>query len=329
MVKICSYWPGTGYIGDSSDCQGWGHCANNKLTARGQCPDSRFFDVYSGTCQQAHLVRCAPQHWELCAKRQSGEYVADPLDCRKYKICDDEWHSDADDELNYCAEGYVFSNSLQTCVSNVGGCPQETLDICAFMPNGNTLGDPLNCGLYKECQNGMGIPQACTAARYYNYKNGRCQLIRPKHCPSGEGDSYRPARNPPPLTDVSVCAKFYQDDTLGVQHISDAQTCYGYYTCNFRNAVARWHSCPWGTHFQWWSQKCVSPESYSCPYDRCGNLNAPFVSAINSGCTEYISCRNQISHRLAKCPEDYPYFDEKMGECVEYSLNYTVCFMNG
>ncbi|XP_030571392.1 peritrophin-44 [Drosophila novamexicana] len=325
MNQICSYWPGSGYIGDPSDCHSWGYCKNNKLSAKGECPNGLFYDAQSGTCQQAHLVRCAPQYWELCAQRRRGEYVSDPLDCRKYKQCDEEGGKI---EENYCAGGYVFSNRLQTCVSSANGCAEETLSICGYVQNGTTLGDPLNCGLYLECQSGTGIRRACTAARYYNHNTGRCQTTRPNHCPSDE-NSYKPANYPPPAMDASVCTDFYQDNHSGIQLITDAQTCHGYYTCGSKYVLGIWHSCPHGTHFQWWSQKCVTPESYSCPYDRCGNLNSSLVAGINSGCSEYIYCQDQTSQQIGKCPEELPYFDEKRGACIRDFPNYTVCFMDG
>ncbi|KAM8707962.1 hypothetical protein ACLKA7_015001 [Drosophila subpalustris] len=323
MEQVCSFWHGTGYIGNSRDCQGWGYCQNNKLVARGYCPESYYHDSRSGICKLAKDVECAPQEWEFCAMIKSGEYVADPFDCQQYKRCDGEGD---DEDVHYCPGGHVFSNRLQTCVSSAGGCPQKNLDLCAYMPSGTTLGDPLNCGLYLECDNGSGTVGVCSASRYYNYKTGHCQTTQPEYC--GE-DGYKPNKIQPRATDADVCANFYQSDRSGNQFISDALTCHGYYTCSSQYFIGKWHSCPLGTHFQWWSQKCVSPDSYSCPFDRCGNLNTTFVSVINTGCTEYIFCKNQTSYKLLKCPEDYPYFDEKLGVCVDTFPNYTVCFMDG
>lgn len=323
LEQLCNYWPGSGYVGDPGDCKSWGYCKNNKLAARGHCQDDLYYDSLSGKCDKAHLARCAPQHWELCAGRQSGEFVADPLDCRAYNKCDNEGN---DDGLRLCAEGFVFSNRLQTCVSSANGCPQETFSICAYMQSGTTVGDPLNCGLYLECEGGRGTRRACTGARYYNYKTLRCQPTQPEYCPNDDS-SYRPVRHPPPAVDVSVCARFYDDDHSGIQLISDGLTCHGYYQCSSKHFVGKWHSCPHGTHFQWWSQRCVSPQAYSCPYDRCGNLNSTFVTAINTGCTQYIHCYNQISQNIIQCPEAYPYFDERGGVCSKYFPNYIVCYM--
>ncbi|XP_034111207.1 peritrophin-44 [Drosophila albomicans] len=318
MEFVCNYWHGTGHIGDSSDCQAWAYCSNNKLVGRGYCPKGYFHDAPSGMCELAREVRCVPQDWERCAQQKEGDYLAEPFDCRKYKKC-------GDDEVYSCADGYLFSNRLQTCVSSAAGCPQRSIDICAFMPSGTTVGDPQNCGLYLECLNGASMLKVCTAQRYYNYKNGICQTLKPEHC--GE-DGFEVVKKQPPATDANVCAEFYQSDRSGDQFISDSLTCQGYYTCSSQYAIGKWHSCPLGKHFQWWSQKCVNPDTYSCPFDRCANLNSTFVTAINTGCTEYIFCKNQTSNRLLKCPDDYPYFDEKRGVCVDKYPNYTVCFMN-
>ncbi|XP_023171332.2 peritrophin-44 [Drosophila hydei] len=323
VEQLCNFWPRSGYVGDPRDCQSWGYCKNNKLAARGRCHNNLYYDSQSGRCDKAHLVRCAPQYWELCAQSQSEEYFADPLDCTTYNKCDNEGNNYGQ---RFCAEGFVFSNRLQTCVSSGNGCPQETVSICAYMQSGTTVGDPLNCGLYLECEGGRGIRRACTGARYYNYKRDRCQPTQPKYCPP-DGSSYKPVKYPPPSVHVSVCASFYPDNDSGVVLISDAETCHGYYECNSKHFVGKWRSCPHGTHFQWWSQRCVRPESYSCPYDRCGNLNATFVAAINTGCSEYIQCNNQISHNIIKCSEAYPYFDERRSVCSKDFPNYTVCYM--
>ncbi|XP_017121928.1 peritrophin-44 [Drosophila elegans] len=319
MEEKCKLWAGEGYIGDPSDCHAWGFCQDNKLTARRSCSDGLLYNFRDGTCKTASEAMCHPQLSEICANFQPGDYVADPADCRRFVKCEDINNPIWSD----CDEGQVFSNQRQLCLEEISGCPQD--NICSYMKDGILVGDINTCRSYYKCHNGFGIHLNCSGGRYFNRKTGSCQPWLPDHCYNDE--------EIPPVTPIAknshMCSKYYQEDLSGVQLIPDMMTCYGYYACTSQYDVGQWSSCPWGQHFEWWSQRCGSPKDNSCSYDRCGNMNQLMVTTINTGCRQYTVCHDSRSKRSEKCPEDFPYFNEISQQCTNEFPNHRVCYMEG
>uniref|UniRef100_A0A6P4FLE2 Peritrophin-44 n=1 Tax=Drosophila rhopaloa TaxID=1041015 RepID=A0A6P4FLE2_DRORH len=319
MEEKCKFWAGKGYIGDPSDCQAWGYCQNNKLIEQRTCTEGLLYNFRDGTCKPASEAMCHSHLSEICSELEPGDLVADPANCRRFVECDNInnpiW--------SYCAEGQVFSNKHQKCLEEISGCPQD--NICSYMVDGSFVGDSKTCRNYFKCYNGFGIQLNCSSGRYFNRKTGKCQSWRPNYC---HNDEETPLVTPL-ASDFHMCSKYYQEDRSGVQLISDLLTCYGYYTCTSRFDKGQWSSCPWGQHFEWWSQRCGSPKDNSCSYDRCGNVNQVKMTAINTGCREYTICQGYRSIKSQECPEDFPYFNEITQHCTDEFPNHRVCYMDG
>ncbi|XP_020802029.1 peritrophin-44 [Drosophila serrata] len=315
----CQLLAGKGYIGDPSDCQAWAYCEDNRLIDRRSCSEGSLFNFRDGSCKKASQAKCHSNLSEICSQLRPGDYAADPTNCRRFVSCEAREDASGGD----CGEDQVFSNKLQTCVAEISGCPQN--NICSLMKDGLLLADPQTCNIYYKCHNGFATSLNCSAGRYFNRITGHCQSWLPEHC--SKDDETVPAI--PPTSNSHICAKFYQPDRSGMQSFPDLMTCYGYYTCTSPYDVGKWNSCPWGTHFQWWSESCASPEGNSCSYDRCGNMNRLMVATINTGCREYTVCRDYRSTKSEKCPGDYPYFNELSGQCSRQFPNHRVCYMNG
>ncbi|XP_037718557.1 peritrophin-44 [Drosophila subpulchrella] len=319
MEMKCKLWAGNGYIGDPSDCQAWGFCQDNKLIERRGCNEGLLYNFRKGTCEKAADVMCHSNLAEICANLQLGGYAADPANCRRFVKCDD-----IDDPIwRDCGDDQVFSNKLQSCVQETSGCPQD--NICSYIKDGSFVGDLNSCQSYYKCHNGFATEMNCSAGRYFNRKSGNCQSWLPEYC--SKDDEIAPET--PLSTNFHICSKYYQKDLSGVQLLPDLKTCYGYYACTSELDLGRWSSCPWGQHFEWWSQRCGEPKDNSCSYDRCGNINQLMVTTINTGCREYTVCQDYRSKRSEKCPEEFPYFNEISQRCTDKFPNHRVCYMDG
>ncbi|KMY99108.1 peritrophin-44 [Drosophila simulans] len=319
MEDKCKLWAGTGYIGDPSDCQAWGYCQDNKLIDRRSCTEGLLYSFRNGTCKRASDTICQSQLSEICASLEPWNYVANPADCRRFVKC-----ADLDDPTwGDCGVGQVFSNKKQTCLEEVAGCPQD--NICSHMKDGSFVGDPNSCQSYYKCHNGFGTLLNCSVGRYFNRKSGNCQSWVPHYCSKDDEENLLT----PPSTDHNICSKYYPRDRDGVQLLPDLMTCYGYYSCTSQFDVGQWTNCPWGLHFEWWSQRCGSPKDNSCSYDRCANRNQLMVATINTNCREFTICQDNRSMSSQKCPDDYPYFNELLGQCTDKYPNHRVCYMDG
>ncbi|XP_070136686.1 peritrophin-44 [Drosophila bipectinata] len=319
MEHKCNLWSGSGYMGDPSDCRGWGFCEKNKLIERKNCIDGLFYNFRDGTCKKKGKAMCYSDLDEICASMKPEDYVANPADCQRFVKC----MSIEDPIWSKCGEDQVFSNVEQKCIQEVSGCPQD--NICSNMVDNALMAHPSSCKYYFKCYNGFATKMNCSADRYFNRESGHCQSWLPERCSRVE-ESHLDSPSP---KDSHICSKYYQVDQLGEQKIPDMTTCYGYYTCTSQFDLGKWSSCPVGSHFVWWLQKCAPPEENSCSYDRCKNHRKSFVTTLNTGCREYTVCHNQSSIRSEKCPDKYPYFDEIKGQCGVVFPNHRVCYMNG
>ncbi|EDV39417.1 uncharacterized protein Dana_GF24502 [Drosophila ananassae] len=319
MEDKCKLWAGGGYIGDPSDCRGWGFCQNNKLIDRNNCADDLFYNFRDGTCKNKEKASCNSDPFEICASLEPEDYVADPADCQRFVKCG----SIGNPTWSTCGEDQVFSNVKQKCIQEVSGCPQD--NICSNMMDNALVADPNTCKDYFKCYNGLATKLSCSAGRYFNRETGFCQFWLPENCSRDE--EVHPES--PSSKDSLICHRYYQVDRLGEQRIPDMTTCYGYYTCTSQFDSGEWSSCPAGSHFVWWTQRCAPPEENSCSYDRCRNHKRSFVTTLNKGCREYTGCQNQSSVGSEKCPDEYPYFDEVKGQCGVEFPNHRVCYMNG
>ncbi|EDW94221.2 peritrophin-44 [Drosophila yakuba] len=318
MEEKCKFWAGTGHIGDPSDCRAWGFCQDNQLIERRSCTEGLLYNFRDGTCKKPSDVNCHSQISEICACLQPWNYIANPADCRRFAKCEDFEYPTWKD----CGVGRVFSNQEQTCLEEVAGCPQD--NICTHMKDGSLVGDPNSCRSYFKCHNGFGIQLNCSVGRYFNRNTGNCQSWLPHYCSKEEELLLTP-----PATNYHICSTYYPRDRDEVQLLPDLMTCHGYYSCTSQFDVGQWSSCPWGQHFEWWSQRCGSPKDNSCSYDRCGNRNQLMVTTINTGCREFTICQDSSSQSSQKCPQDYPYFNEVLGQCTDEFPNHRVCYMDG
>lgn len=328
MQETCSYFS-EGYIGDPTNCQGWGYCSGGLLLKTGMCGSGLLYDSARGMCNWASSVTCTSTLTNVCANMVDNAYVADPNNCQGYAFCS---NSKVMQTFN-CPTNQVFNPLTETCVwssSPQNNCAANS--ICRLVQNNKFVGDPTACGNYIRCQNGAGVrgpnglvSQQCTTdGTMFNPIKGGCD---PNYkCNVDPGVPGVPNTPNVPSTNSTVCAAYYNTNTKGVQYFSDGQTCYGYYVCKDATSKGTWGSCDFALHFNPAKSLCVTPWTYACPYDRCGNLNLSFVAKL--GCQTYSICSNQRSVGSGDCAAsnpDFAYFDEVGGGCVAAEPAQDIC----
>ncbi|KRK02304.1 peritrophin-44 isoform X2 [Drosophila yakuba] len=321
MDDLCKQWSGTGYIGNPSNCRGWGYCKNQQTVKWGTCGDELVFNAQTGSCEYATTTPCSTSAVQTCSAIKSPIYVANLLNCTEYAHCDGQGKIAYGD----CGVGGVFSESTTSCKWGPA-CPQD--NICRFMPSNIFVGDPNKCGNYINCINGYGTSTACTESPsiYYNAATGKCQSTNP--CTGGNtnsGDSQftvgQISEEACNTEDFDAAEALTVDgETVDYKYVSDSETCYGYYYCAKAGALGYWNQCPTGTQFNSKLGKCVSPASFVCTHNRCGNVNSKFMAV--EGCLSYTICS---SGATASCPSTSKYYDEVNNICTNTIPKYTIC----
>lgn len=320
MEQMCAQWSGTGYVGNPSNCRAWGYCQGQKLVGWGTCSDDYIFDSQKGACGNATKTVCATSAVQTCKVAASPMYVADPTNCTQYAYCNGEG------SLAYgsCGSGGVYSAASNKCVWGPT-CPQSSL--CQFMLTGIYVGDPDNCGSYLSCSNGYGTPGTCPTGLTYNLATGNCQTTNA--CNGSPNTGTTNGQFTVGQEDAKICAS----TTTGYskapvvtgetyRFVSDLTTCYGFYYCESATAVGTWNECPAGTHFNPTLGQCVSPASYACPYNRCGNVNSKFMTLLGTSCKGYTVCSSAAA---GTCPSTSPYYNEVYDICSTTNPAYAVC----
>ncbi|KMZ00704.1 peritrophin-44 isoform X2 [Drosophila simulans] len=322
MSDLCKQWSGIGFIGNPSNCRAWGYCKNQEVVSWGTCDGDLVFNAQTGSCASPNTTACSTSAVKTCASVKSPMYVANPLNCTEYGYCD------GTGQISYgdCGTGAVFSASSRSCVWGPA-CPQDS--ICRFMLSNIYVGDPNQCGNYINCVNGYGTSAKCssTANPYYNRVTGLCQSTNPctgEGSNSGNSDQFTVGQ-----PSSTACAKTAFDaspeltvngESVTYRYVSDGSTCYGYYYCADADATGYWNQCPTGTQFNVKAGKCVSPASFVCTYNRCGNVNNPFMAV--KGCTSYTICSSGLT---GNCPTASPFYDEVNNICTTTKPEYEIC----
>ncbi|XP_037939236.1 peritrophin-44 [Teleopsis dalmanni] len=305
MAQTCEY-VSTGYIGDPSDCQGWGYCSGGVVIASGKCKDGLLFDIANGICNYAADVECRTTVENVCANINQPQYIGDPNNCNTYCYC-----LNGVANCNSCPKSQVFNPSTTSCVwSNTYTCSADS--VCRLVPNNKFVGNPDSCGAFLRCVDGSGIAGTCSSG-VYDKSSGNCVDGNP--C---SGSPTTPDATPSP--DPSVCT------TGGPAYVEDPNSCAGYYNCPTTGTLGTWGKCPFATFFDEEDQQCVTPYETACRQDRCQNLNLEFVA--KPGCLSYSYCKNSVAVASYLCSDvnsKFPYFDEFYQACVESRPDYVIC----
>ncbi|XP_052848897.1 peritrophin-44 isoform X2 [Drosophila gunungcola] len=320
MEQMCAQWSGTGYVGNPSNCRAWGYCQGQKLVGWGTCPNDYIFNSQKGACGYASSTVCATSAVQTCASATSPMYVADPMNCTQYGYCDGKGSV----QYGNCGVGGVYSASSGKCVWGPS-CPQD--NICQFMLSGIYVGDPNNCGSYVACNNGVATSGTCSTGLTYNLANGYCQETN--NCNGDNSNSGSSGEFTVGQQNKNICKTLWGDAVdvkvenvvQTYKYVSDQSTCYGYYFCAEPTAIGYWNQCPAGTQFNIKAGQCVSPASFICPYNRCGNVNSEFMAVKNTGCESYIVCSDSA---IQNCPTDM-YYDEVNNICTGTQPDYPIC----
>lgn len=307
MEDMCSQFTGEGYIGDPTDCTRWGYCRSQQLVSWGSCGANLVFDAFSGSCKYATESACSTSAEQTCKVLKTPTLIADPNNCANYVYC----FGNGTSQTQQCPPGQNYAANNQTCVWGPA-CPQST--ICRFMPSNTFVGDPDNCGKFLKCLLGSGTWGSCSPSgevtRYFNVVTGKCQDTNP--CDSSSVTDSGSVTQP--TTSTSMCSGVNKGE-----YLPDGSTCSGFFSCD-GEGKATWGMCPFGTVYD--NQKCVSPASVNCKFDRCLNTNMTFAAKYNTKCTSYTIC---ASGTVAQCPSDHQYYDEVNDKCVSDPLNYPIC----
>lgn len=327
MNETCNYIV-KGWIADPSSCQGWGYCSGGILQGTGKCNPGLLFDTTTGSCNNANAVTCYSTIADVCKNVVNPQLVSDPDNCNNACYCD----GNGNYECQPCGQNQAFNPATSSCVwSSKYSCPAD--NICRLVPNNMFAGDPYACGNYISCVNGAGFSQPCANGQYYNALTGNCQNADPCNA-NGNNPGSTPNAGlgvlTPLPTDVTKCSKS-TGTVAKPQFIGDGKTCMGYYKCTSNKGPGTWDKCILGTHFNPVTAQCVTPYTYNCPYDRCANINQPFVTQVSvtdTTCSSYLYCKTQTTQLAGggKCPlPDYPFFDEVIGACIKTKPVYAIC----
>ncbi|KAH8364576.1 hypothetical protein KR084_008445, partial [Drosophila pseudotakahashii] len=321
MEQMCAQWSSDGYVGNPSNCRAWGYCKSQALVGWGTCENNMIFNSQTGRCGDPATTICSTSATKTCASATSPMYVANPMNCTEYCYCDGEGGLD----YGACTEG-LYSASSISCVY-ASTCPQDT--ICRFMQSNIFVGDPDNCGSYISCVNGYGTSTKCADNLFYNAANGLCQKTNP--CTSSDGNSGNAGQFTVGYTNSSGCNTAYfnasavitkNDVKQTYRYVSDWATCYGFYYCSDAEAEGVWNQCPTGTQFDPSLGECVSPATFACPHNRCGNINNPFMAVSGTTCNSYTVCSTGST---GTCPTANAFYDEIHNICTTENPGYTVC----
>ncbi|XP_043067401.1 peritrophin-44-like [Drosophila bipectinata] len=319
MEEMCAQWWDKGYVGNPTDCQGWGYCLGQKLVSWGSCAENETFNAQLGICDWSYRTPCKTNPVETCKVATTFMYVADPDDCNQYYNCDGKGNM----QVFSCGTGAVFFASVPKCDWGPT-CPQDS--ICEYMKNDIIVGDPENCGQYISCFKGAGTPGTCTNGTTYNLQTGSCQSTNA--CDSSNSGTATDGQFSVGDTSDTACQNGWANakEVTGpgaYRFVPDNSTCYGFYYCATESSIGIWNSCPTGTHFNPKSGLCVSPATYACPHNRCGNVDALFMATVNSECLIYQYCAKDGYRYM--CPPTHPYYDEVHNLCTFGNLTYAVC----
>ncbi|XP_013117614.2 peritrophin-44 isoform X2 [Stomoxys calcitrans] len=324
MSETCQQYS-EGYIANPDNCQGYGYCRGGVLIGTGTCKDGFLYDSNGGICDYAANVTCMSKLESTCSVVGDPVYVADPDDCTRACYCNNGKYS-----CTSCPQYQVFNPNTRSCVySSQYSCPASS--ICRLVPNNKFVGDPNNCGNFIQCVGGAGLSQLCPNNLHYNAVTGYC-ATDPPNCGNSPPSPTPPSAGPGVLqnlpTNSTACLNYKTPPSGNSYFVSDGTTCMGFYVCDNTDGPGTWYKCPFLTHFDEEEQKCVTPYSVRCPYDRCGNLNQTFVADL--GCTSYSYCITQTKQNFGgnTCKAvnfNYQYFNEVASACVNQDPAYPIC----
>lgn len=323
MEETCAYIA-EGFIADPSDCKGYGYCKDGKLVTKGTCPNGYVYNSKDGTCDYPSRSKCSVANVKsICSTVKDGDVFADPDNCNRYCQC-----QKGVPVCNNCPPDQVYNKGRCAWRSNLA-LPCVSDSICRLVQDAVFAGNPEGCGEYVSCSGGTGQAANCTENYYFNPLIGMCQEGNPcedentntPSSPPGAGIKYDLPNDP------SIC-EGYDTSKGGSQFFADGKTCFGYYACANNAGPGIWTKCPVGLHFDSKEQECVTPYTFKCQYDRCGNIPQPFVGALGN-CQDYIICQDQIKTDTGACTGGL-YFNEFTGTCgpkspTEGNDKYTIC----
>ncbi|XP_065360883.1 peritrophin-44 [Calliphora vicina] len=326
MTATCALMS-EGFIADPKSCQGYGYCKGGKLSGTGSCPAGYLYNARHGVCDDPANVVCSDVD-TACKYADDQTFVADPNDCSRYCYC-----SKQKAECTSCPKGQVFDSRVTRCVyASAPGFVCQADSVCRLVPNGVFLGTTTCGNQYTGCLNGVGTTATCPKGLFYNTQLGGCQSENP--CiggnPVGGGLGVNGVAPQTPIP----CEKATSATPEKPQYVTDQATCMGYFVCTGINDPGIWTKCPLGLHFN--DGECVTPYTFACQHDRCGNMNVTWVGAINTECKNFLICKDQTSQGLVNgyevytgipCQQNY-FFNEYTQTCSKdspKSTNYKLC----
>lgn len=323
MEETCKYIQ-SGWIADPTDCQSYGYCEDLELKGIQKCPEGAYYNPDMGVCQ--YTKACRFNVATMCQGVADATLFSHPDNCTEYVYC-----QNGAPNVGACPRYQTFDSSKNECVYSQNACSAQS--ICRLVQDNVFAADPKNCGNYVACQKGAGVSTQCPVVNgvqlYFSQVSNACQST--KYCVNNDNGNTNTGDQPPPAPDASKC-------TAAGEFISDEATCYGYFKCTDVGKVGDWLKCPAQTHFNPENQNCVTPYTYKCTKDRCGNMDAAFMgSAESNDCKNYLNCKNNAyiyastdsTFMGVACNKDY-YFNEYTQQCVPNNPaasdpNYKLC----
>ena len=300
-AEYCQLVPVGTKLPSLSSCQTYYTCQNNKQVVAANCTGTDIFDKDYQECLPATVGNCASGN--PCANKNKM-WVSDANTCGVWYYC-----------LNgvvigsgMCPSNEVFSDAAQMC--QYGECSNTAMtdhgsplvdNVCSIMPNEKFFGDFDNCHAWHKC-NGMLLQSGiCEKGTTYDSSQRACVYSNGNTCAGPVSVTCNAANNGDLTGDSNICSVYYQ--------------------CASQNNQWSWQriECPYGDYFDMNLKNCQSRQAATpvATCNRCQYATTMWVNAVDSKCTEYLTCSNGREIASGYCNQPNSYFNEEEQTCVE------------
>ena len=300
-AKYCQLVPVGTKLPSLTSCQTYYICQNNRQVMAVNCTGTNIFDKDYQECVPASVGNCASGN--PCANRNKV-WVSDANACGVWHYC----VNGAVIGSGMCPNNEVFNDASQQC--QYGQCSNTAMtdnglplvdNVCSIMQNEKFFGDFNNCHEWHKC-NGMILQSGiCEYGTTYDSSQRTCVYRNGNSCAGPVSVTCNAAKNGNLTADSNICSVYYQ--------------------CVSQNSQWLWqrNECPYGDYYDVNLKDCQSRQAATpiATCDRCEYATTTWVNAVDSNCTEYLTCSNGREIATGYCSQPNSYFNEKEQICVE------------
>ncbi|TMW47743.1 hypothetical protein DOY81_007170, partial [Sarcophaga bullata] len=300
-AEYCQLVPVGTKLPSLTSCQTYYICQNNGQVSAANCIGTNIFDKDYQECVPASVGNCASGN--PCAHKNKI-WVSDSNTCGV-------WHYCVNGSVigsGMCPNNEVFNDASQMC--QYGQCSNTVMtdhglplvdNVCSIMQNEKFFGDFNNCHAWHRC-NGMILQSGiCEYGTTYDSSQRTCVYSNGNTCAGPVSVTCNAANNGKLTADNNICSVYYQ--------------------CVSQNNQWSWqrNECPYGDYYDVNLKDCQSRQAATpiATCDRCEYATTTWVNAVDSNCTEYLTCNNGREIAIGYCSHQNSYFNEEKQMCVE------------